>query len=180
MPVSCVSRPGIAKDSGEIVWAHNSHVGNAAATAMGWQGEINIGGSCKAALGDAAVLIGFGTDCGTTAAADDWDGPMRIKTVLPARPDSYEHIFRQSFVEVSLTEWRTGNKTELRQSLAVPRLERAIGVVYRPEPELTSHYFKAILPDQFDAYVWFEQTTAITPLVGPRPHGTPDTYPFGL
>jgi len=105
---------------------------------------------------------------------------MRIATMLPARPDSYEHVFRQTFVETSLTTWRGDDKSELRQALAVPRLERAIGVVYHPETELTSHYFKAILPDQFDAYVWFEQTTAVAPLVGPRPHGAPDTYPFGL
>lgn len=162
-----------------VVWAHNSHIGNAAATAMGWQGEINIGGSCKAALGDAAVLIGFGTDRGTVAAADDWGGPMTVKTVLPARPGSHEQIFRQTFVERSLTDWRSGNK-ELRAVLSQPRLERAIGVVYRPETELTSHYFQAVLADQFDAYVWFEETKAITPLRGGRPHGAADTYPFGL
>ena len=163
-----------------VVWAHNSHVGNAAATAMGWQGEINIGGSCRAALGDAAVLIGFGTDRGTVAAADDWGGVMKVKSVVPARADSHEHVFRQTFVESSLTEWRTGNKTELREILSQPRLERAIGVIYRPETELTSHYFHAVLADQFDAYVWFEQTTAVTPLRGRRPHGAADTYPFGL
>jgi erythromycin esterase-like protein len=163
-----------------VVWAHNSHIGNAAATAMGWEGEFNLGESCRAAFGDRAVLVGFGTDRGSVAAADDWDGPMRIATVLPARPDSYEHVFRQTFVETSLTTWRGDDKSELRQALAVPRLERAIGVVYHPETELTSHYFKAILPDQFDAYAWFEQTTAVAPLVGPRPHGAPDTYPFGL
>lgn len=87
-------------DAKAVVWAHNSHVGNAAATAMGWQGEFNIGESCRSAFGDAAVLIGFGTDRGTVAAASDWDGPMEVKTVLPARPDSFEHIFRQSFVEL--------------------------------------------------------------------------------
>lgn len=163
-----------------VVWAHNSHIGNAAVTAMGWQGEFNIGESCRAALGDAAVLIGFGTDRGTVAAADDWGGTMKVKTVLPARPDSHEHVFRQAFVESSLTEWRTGNKAELRDVLMQPRMERAIGVVYRPEAELASHYFEAVLADQFDAYVWFEQTTAVTPLAGGRPHGAADTYPFGL
>ena len=167
-------------DAKAVVWAHNSHVGNAAATAMGWQGEFNIGESCRAAFGDSAVLIGFGTDRGTVAAASDWDGPMEVKKVIPARPDSYERVFRQAFLERSLTDWRSGQKSELRDVLSKPRLERAIGVVYRPETEFLSHYFEAVLPDQFDAYVWFEQTTAVTPLAGGRPHGAPDTYPFGL
>ena len=167
-------------DAKAVVWAHNSHVGNAAATAMGWQGEFNIGESCRAAFGDSAVLIGFGTDRGTVAAASDWDGPMEVKKIIPARPDSYEHVFRQTFVERSLTDWRSGAKSELRDVLSKPRLERAIGVVYRPETEFLSHYFEAVLSDQFDAYVWFEQTSAVTPLAGGRPHGAPDTYPFGL
>ena len=163
-----------------VVWAHNSHIGNAAATAMGWQGEFNIGESCRAAFGDQAVLIGFGTDRGTVAAASDWDGPMQVKKVLPARPDSFEHVFRQTHIPSSLTDWRGGRKSQLRELLSKPRLERAIGVVYRPETELLSHYFEAVLADQFDAYVWFEETSAVTPLSGGRPHGAPDTYPFGL
>ena len=167
-------------DAKAVVWAHNSHVGNAAATAMGWQGEFNIGESSRAAFGESAVLIGFGTDRGTVAAASDWGGPMEMKTVLPARPDSYERVFRQAFVGRSLTNWGGGQKSELRDVLAKPRLERAIGVVYRPETEFLSHYFEAVLPDQFDAYVWFEETRAVTPLASGRPHGAPDTYPFGL
>jgi erythromycin esterase-like protein len=163
-----------------VVWAHNSHIGNAAATAMGWRGEINVGGSCKAALGDEVVLIGFGTDRGTVAAADDWGGAMKVKTLVPARRGSYEHVFRQTFVERSLTDWRSSESAALRTALSRPLLERAIGVVYRPETELTSHYFEAILRDQFDAYVWFEETTALTPLPGGRPHGAADTYPYGI
>ena len=163
-----------------VVWAHNSHIGNAAATAMGWQGEFNIGESCRAAFGDSAVLIGFGTDHGTVAAASDWGEPMKVMTVTPARLDSYERVFRLAFVERSLTDWRSGAKNQLRDALSVPRLERAIGVVYRPETELLSHYFEAILSDQFDAYVWFAETSAVTPLRGDRPKGAPDTYPFGL
>ncbi len=104
-------------DAKAIVWAHNSHVGNAAATAMGWQGEFNIGESCRAAFGESAVLIGFGTDRGTVAAASDWDGPMEVKKIIPARPDSYEHVFRQAFVERSLTDWRSGQKSELRDAV---------------------------------------------------------------
>lgn len=163
-----------------VVWAHNSHIGNAAATAMGWQGEFNIGESCRAAFGDQAALIGFGTDRGTVAAATDWDGPMEVKNVLPARVDSFERIFRQTSIPSSLTDWRAGKNSELRDLLSKPRLERAIGVVYRPDTELTSHYFQAVMADQFDAYVWFEETDAVTPLPARRPHGAPDTYPFGF
>jgi erythromycin esterase-like protein len=163
-----------------VVWAHNSHVGNAAATAMGWQGQFNIGELCRMAHGDDAVLIGFGTDTGTVAAADDWGADMRIKTVRPARPDSYEHAFRRTGLARTLTDWRGSDRRELADMLRTPLLERAIGVVYRPETELLSHYFEAVLAEQFDAWVWFDQSTAVTPLGHERPHGAPETWPFGL
>ena len=103
---------------------------------------------------------------------------MRIKAVVPSRPDSYEWVFRHTGIARSLTELREPG--EVREALSQPRLERAIGVIYRPETELQSHYFEAVLPEQFDAYVWFEETTAITPLPTSRPHGVPETYPFGV
>jgi erythromycin esterase-like protein len=161
-----------------VVWAHNSHIGNAAATSMGWEGEFNIGELCRKAYGDEALAIGFGTDRGTVAAASEWDGEMEIKTVLPARADSYEHLFLQTGVAASLTDWR--GREGLREALSFPRLERAIGVIYRPDTEYLSHYFRAVLADQFDAFVWFEVTNAVTPLPASRPHGAADTYPFGL
>ena len=161
-----------------VVWAHNSHIGNAAATAMGWQGEFNIGELCRTAYRDEAVLIGFGTDRGSVAAADDWDEPMRVKNVLPARPDSHERMFRDAGVPAALVDWR--HDRELREALAEPRLERAIGVVYRPQTERASHYFEAVLPEQFDAMIWFEETKAVTPLEGAERPGRPDLYPFGL
>ena len=163
-----------------IVWAHNSHVGNAAATAMGWEGEFNIGELCRTAYGESLVAIGFGTDRGTVAAASDWDQMMEIKTVRPARADSFEFLFRHAGHGRSLTDWRPPGRGELRELLTGPRLERAIGVVYRPDSELLSHYFRAILSEQFDAYVWFETGRAVTPLAGGRKQGTPETYPFGL
>jgi erythromycin esterase-like protein len=163
-----------------VVWAHNSHIGNAAATAMGWAGEFNIGELCRTAFEDNAVLIGFGTDRGTVAAASDWDQPMETKKVLPAREDSYEYAFRKVGLARSLTDWREPRKRFLADALSEPMLERAIGVVYRPETEFLSHYFEAVLSEQFDAYVWFEETRAVTPLSIDRPHGVPDTYPFGL
>jgi len=163
-----------------VVWAHNSHIGNAAATAMGWQGEFNIGELCRTAYGDEAVLIGFGTDRGTVAAASDWGGPMEVKTVRPARRDSYEYAFRMTGLNRALTDWRRKPHGEPATALREPLLERAIGVVYRPDTEYLSHYFEAVLSEQFDAYVWFEETHAVTPLSAERPHGAPETYPFGL
>lgn len=167
-------------DARAVVWAHNSHVGNANATAMGWQGEFNIGELCRTAFGDEAILIGFGTDTGTVAAASTWGGEMEIKTVRPARPDSYESAFRRTGLARTLTDWRSHNARELAEMLRNPLLERAIGVIYRPESEFTSHYFQAVLSEQFDAWVWFERTQAVTPIGHERPYGAPETYPFGL
>jgi erythromycin esterase-like protein len=163
-----------------VVWAHNSHVGNAAATAMGWQGQFNIGELCRMAHGDEAVLIGFGTDRGRVAAASDWDGDMAIRTVLPARPDSWEYAFRLTGLARTLTDWRSPRRKTLRDTLQGPFLERAIGVIYRPESEFSSHYFQAVLSEQFDAWVWFEETTAVTPLGPEHPRGAPELFPFGL
>lgn len=163
-----------------VVWAHNSHIGNAAATEMGWQGEFNLGELCRTAWGHDAVTIGFGTDRGTVAAATDWDGAMEVKRIRPSRADSYEHAFLRAGLPRSLTDWRHGRPPELEAALRVPRLERAIGVIYRPESERASHYFEAVLADQFDAYIWFEETSAVTPLPAHRPTGVPDTYPFGI
>jgi erythromycin esterase-like protein len=167
-------------DAKAVVWAHNSHIGNAGATSMGWQGEFNIGELCRTAYGDDAVLIGFGTDRGTVVAASDWGGPMSVKTVLPARPDSYEFAFRHAGRARSLTDWRGPRHRDLADTLRQPMLERAIGVIYRPDTELASHYFEAVLAEQFDAYVWFEETSALKPLPAVRRQGAPETYPLGV
>ena len=163
-----------------IVWAHNSHIGNAAATSMGWEGEFNIGELCRTAYGDGMIAIGFGTDHGTVAAASDWDSPMELKKVLPAREGSYERLFCHAGRARSLTDWRASSRAELRNALSTPHLERAIGVVYRPDTELLSHYFRAVLSEQFDAYVWFETSHAVSPIGDLQPAGVPETYPFGL
>ncbi len=168
------------KGAKAVVWAHNSHIGNAAATSMGWEGEFNIGELCRTAYGSEAVAIGFSTDRGTVAAASNWDGAMERKQVRPAREDSYEHLFRRTGRARTLTDWRDPMRHRLREQLAEPRLERAIGVVYRPESELLSHYFRAVLPEQFDALVWFEESRAVTPLGLEKPRGAAETYPFGL
>jgi erythromycin esterase-like protein len=168
-------------DARAVVWAHNSHIGNAAATDMGQaRDEINIGQLCREKFGDGAALIGFGTDRGTVAAADDWNGPMKIKTVRPAHPESYEYLCRDAGIRRFLLDLRQGQHQELRSALMRARLERAIGVIYRPETELASHYFDADLANQFDGYVWFEETRAVKPLPAERQPGLPETYPFGL
>ncbi len=165
-----------------LVWAHNSHIGDARYTDMGvMREELNIGQLCRERFGDEAALIGFGTHTGTVAAASDWDGDMEVKRVRPSHRDSYERLCHDSGVPRFLLDLRKGQHEALRHRLLEPKLERFIGVIYRPETELLSHYAEASLPQQFDAYVWFDETSAVTPL-GPEHHGpgTPDTYPFGL
>lgn len=173
-------------DSRAIVWAHNSHIGNAAFTEMGMsRGELNIGQLAKEKFGQEARLIGFGTHTGTVAAADDWDEPMKVKQVRPSLPDSYERASHDSGVPSFLLDLRQAETDgAVREALMEPRLERFIGVIYRPETERWSHYSEAILPKQFDAWIWFDQTRAVTPLPGEeRPGGQAhedETYPFGL
>ncbi|HSU83800.1 MAG TPA: protein-L-isoaspartate(D-aspartate) O-methyltransferase [Thermoanaerobaculia bacterium] len=172
------SREG--REAKAVVWEHNSHIGNAGATEMGARGELNVGQLARDHFGDAAYLIGFGTDHGTVAAATDWDGEMEIKRVRPSHPESYERLCHESGVPAFLLHLREPRRAELREELEVPRLERAIGVIYRPETELLSHYFQAVLPWQFDEYVWFDETRAVTPLGTEEVSGMPETYPFGL
>ena len=166
-------------NSKAIVWAHNSHIGDSAATEMSSRGEYNLGHLCRKEFGDQAYAIGFATDGGTVAAASSWGGPMEIKRVLPAIAESYERICHESSIPnfcLDLHHSALGDPKGLRK----PRLERAIGVIYRPETELGSHCFQAVLPEQFDEYIWFDQTKAITPFETKVLKEMPDTYPFGL
>jgi protein-L-isoaspartate(D-aspartate) O-methyltransferase len=163
-----------------IVWAHNSHVGDSRATEMSRRGEHNIGQLCRVEFGQGACLIGFGTHTGTVAAASDWDGPMEVKPVRPSLAGSYERLCHESDVASFILPLRGPAFKPLHTGLSQPRLERAIGVLYRPETELQSHYFQAVLPRQFDEYIWFDQTHAVTPLATETIEGLPDTYPFGL
>ena len=165
-----------------IVWAHNSHIGDARHTDMGeLRGELNIGQLCREHFGDAAALIGFGTHTGTVAAASEWDGDMEIKNVRPSHPDSVERRCHDSGIARFLLDLREGEHDAARRKLLQPLLERFIGVIYLPETELQSHYAQVSLPQQLDAYVWFDQTRAVTPL-GPQhaKPGAPETYPFGV
>jgi protein-L-isoaspartate(D-aspartate) O-methyltransferase len=168
-------------DATAVVWAHNSHIGDAEFTEMGQvRGEHNIGQLARQKFGDKAVLIGFGTDHGTVAAASDWDGPMEIKRVRPARDDSYEGRSRDANIPAFFLETGPGQKEHIRSELAEPLLERAIGVIYRPETELLSHYFQAELSRQFDAWIWFTETQAVSARAEAHARGPDETYPFGL
>ncbi|HEV8196566.1 MAG TPA: erythromycin esterase family protein [Gemmatimonadales bacterium] len=171
---------GAKPDARAVVWEHNSHVGDAAATEMGRAGQINVGNLCRKKFGDQAYLVGFGTDHGSVAAAHNWDEPMRVMPVRPSHASSYERLFHDSGLAACLLPLREATGGAAREELLQDRLERAIGVIYRPATELASHYFHASLPRQFDEYIWFDETGPVTPLPGPVDPGLPDTYPFGV
>lgn len=162
------------------VWAHNSHLGDARATQMGQRGELNVGQLIRERFGDRAALVGFTTSMGTVTAASDWDAPVELKRVRPALDESYERLFH----EVSVPRFFLPLRDEpVRSALMKPRLERAIGVIYRPETERGSHYFHASLSSQFDAVLHFDHTTALRPLevtAGWVSHEAPETFPTGV
>ncbi|NBC23750.1 MAG: protein-L-isoaspartate(D-aspartate) O-methyltransferase [Gammaproteobacteria bacterium] len=178
-------------DARAVVWAHNSHLGDARGTEMGAQGEHNVGQLVREHYGDAAYLVGFGTDRGTVAAASHWGGEMERKQVRPALAGSYERLCHDTAIPNFLLPLREGapgirgaRRNEVRERarnvLSTPRLERAIGVIYRPETERQSHYFQAELPEQFDEYVFIDETTALDALPVQPSERAPDTFPFGL
>jgi erythromycin esterase-like protein len=148
-------------DAKVVVWAHNSHLGDARAMQMGDQGELNLGQLVRQSMGRDARLIGFTTHTGTVTAASNWDEPPQRKTVRPSLAGSYERLFHDAGITRFLLLL---DRPEIRPALARPRLERAIGVIYRPETERMSHYFHARLPQQFDAILHIDETTALEPL----------------
>ena len=164
-----------------VVWAHNSHLGDARATEMGAHGEWNVGQLVRERWGNDCFNIGFTTHEGTVTAASEWDGPAERKRVRPSMPGSYERFFHDTNVPSFLLNLR-----DLAGSLSqVPRraLERAIGVIYLPQTERVSHYFDAELERQFDAVIHFDQTRALQPLErNPewKTEEAPETYPIGL
>lgn len=165
-----------------VVWAHNSHLGDARATAMGEQGELNLGQLLREKYGEDAFLVGFTTHSGTVTASSDWDGPAERKRVRAALKGSYEALFHQVDMPRFLLPLR-GDR-ELAEEFGTPsRLERAIGVIYRPQSERLSHYFSAALASQFDAVLHFDTTRAVEPLertVKWEKGEEPETFPFGL
>jgi protein-L-isoaspartate(D-aspartate) O-methyltransferase len=162
-----------------VVWAHNSHVGDASATEMASRGEHNLGQLCRSEFGQDCYIIGFGTHAGRVAAALDWDGPMEVKEIVPSLASSYERICHEANVPSFMLPLR-GAPAALNGALREPRLQRAIGVIYRPQSERASHYFQAVLPDQFDEYIWFDTTGPVQPFATHELEDMPDTYPFGL
>jgi erythromycin esterase-like protein/predicted phosphoribosyltransferase/dienelactone hydrolase len=164
-----------------VVWAHNSHIGDARFTDMGAaRGELNIGQLCRERFGRDAALIGFGAHGGTVMAASDWDEPAQVMQVRPSRPDSYEALCHETGVARFLLDLRPGLHEAVRRDLREPRLERYIGVIYRPDTELLSHYVRSSLPDQYDAFVWFDEAHAVTRLTTKLETQEDETYPFGL
>jgi erythromycin esterase-like protein len=162
-----------------VVWAHNSHLGDARATSMAVIGELNLGQLVRERFGSSCCLIGQTTHEGEVTAAREWDGPAELRTVRPSRPDSHERVFHDTGVPafvVSVTD------EALTPALRVPRLERAIGVLYRPETERASHYFDARLHEQFDVIVHVDRTRALEPLERWSRHEVdlPETYPTGV
>ena len=169
-----------------VVWAHNSHLGDARATQLGEAGELNVGQLVREQHFLDAVLVGFSTYSGTVTAASDWDMPAERKHARPALPGSYEALFHDIEIPSFLLTLRDDRRTA---GLREPRLERAIGVIYRPESDRLSHYFSARLADQFDALPHFDQTRAVEPLE--RTAGweqarsdaedeVPETFPVGV
>jgi erythromycin esterase-like protein len=160
-----------------VVWAHNSHLGDARATQMGAAGELNLGQLARERHDHDVFLIGQTTDHGTVTAASDWDGPGERKRVRPGMTGSYEALFHQVEPDSFLLDLRDASP-ELRAA----RLERAIGVIYRPETERISHYFDARLAEQFDVVIHRDETNALQPLepTAEWDRGdAPETYPFG-
>ncbi|WP_390913777.1 erythromycin esterase family protein [Pseudosulfitobacter sp. SM2401] len=164
-----------------VVWAHNSHIGDARHTDMGRvRGELNIGQLCREEYGDTVALIGFGTASGTVAAASEWDAPLETKDIRPPRPQSYEALCHDVDLERFLWDFKKEHPPEFLRLLNQQRLQRYIGVIYRSETERASHYSYAYLAKQYDAFVWFDQTRAVSALPTLTNIKEDKTYPFGL
>jgi erythromycin esterase-like protein len=164
-----------------VVWEHNSHIGDARATAMGDMGEWNVGQLARERFGNEVVLVGFSTYTGTVTAASDWDAPAERKRVRPGLTASFEALFHQAGTVDFMLNLR--DDAAVAEALQEARLERAIGVIYQPRTERASHYFEARLPQQFDAVLHFDVTEAVEPL--DRTPGwdmgePPETFPTGL
>ena len=164
-----------------VVWAHNSHLGDARATEMGYRGEWNVGQLVRQRYPAQTRLVGFTTYQGTVTAASGWGGSAERKRVRPALPGSFEALFHEAQLNRALLLLK--DSSTLRQALHEPRLERAIGVIYRPENERQSHYFQSQLVDQFDAVIHLDETRAVEPLERTSVWDkgeVPETFPVGV
>jgi len=177
--VGHLSAPG--RPAKLVLWAHNSHLGDARATEMGVDGELNLGQLVRERHGAEAVLVGFSTNAGTVTAASDWEAPAERKRVRPALHGSYEALFHDVGTRNFMLNLR--DDASVARALSKPRLERAIGVIYRPESERRSHYFHAQLPQQFDAILHYDITRAVEPLERTtlwERGEVPETFPSAL
>jgi erythromycin esterase-like protein len=145
-----------------VMWAHNSHVGDARATSAAERGELNIGQLMRQQHGDRALLVGFFTHSGTVRAASAWGEQHRVFTLNPALPQSHSDLFHRTGVPRFLLMLR--NNATLQAQLSTPMLQRAVGVIYVPRAEMQSHYFPASLSRQFDAAVYVDKTEAVKAL----------------
>jgi erythromycin esterase-like protein len=161
-----------------VVWAHNSHLGDARATEMWRRGELNLGQLVRERHAGDAYLVGFSTFSGSVTAADDWDGPAEAMRVRPGLPGSYEDLFH-STGSPRFALWLRSPR--LPDELRAERLQRAIGVIYRPRTERQSHYFASRLPAQFDALIHIDETSALRALETSSAPSVeaPETYPTG-
>jgi protein-L-isoaspartate(D-aspartate) O-methyltransferase len=162
-----------------LTWATHQQR-SSATTEFGKHGQINVGQLCREAFGDSVYAIGQGTDHGTVAAASFWEGAMEIKQVRPAHPDSYEHLMHLSEMDAFFLPLTKSKNPQLTTALAARRLERAIGVIYRPDSERLSHYFDASLPRQFDEWIWFDRTMAVRPLTTQQAAEHEPPHPFAV
>jgi erythromycin esterase-like protein len=168
-----------------IVWAHNSHIGDARATDMSWiRNELNIGQLCKETFQDQALAIGCGTYYGRVAAAHRWGGDMNVMEIRPGMAGSIEELMHSTGVKNFILDMREGKcDPRLRDQLMKQRLERFIGVIYRPDTERQSHYSSVVLPHQFDGFVWFDETNPVETHEVHQPEtnaAVDETWPFGL
>ena len=164
-----------------MVWAHNSHVGDARATEVGADGQLTLGQLVRQRYGDQCRLIGFSTYTGTVTAASEWGGSAHCKTVRPALPGSVEEMFHETGKQEFFIPMSDGGPAA--ESLQTVRLARAIGVIYRPETERQSHYLHAAVSRQFDALVHIDETRAVEPLERStrwEAGEPPETYPTAL
>jgi erythromycin esterase-like protein len=169
----------VSGSSRAVVWAHNSHLGDARATQMGANGELNVGQLVREKHGNRVRVIGFTTHTGTVTAAQNWDDPAGRRHVRPSLPNSYERLFHDVGIARFLLPLDTPS---VREALLPARLERAIGVIYRPDTERLSHYFTARMPDQFDAVLHIDETRALEPLEAwsHDEADLPETFPSAL
>src|SRR6476659_9352945 len=176
-----LDRQGDTKPARIVVWAHNSHVGDARATEVGSDGQLTLGQLVRERYGADCRLIGLSTYSGTVTAAGEWGGPAHLKTVRPALPGSVEEMFHETGRAAFLVTMRDGGPAT--DALETVRLARAIGVIYLPDTERESHYYHVRPADQYDAMIHIEHTRAVQPI---EPTGvliegeTPETYPSGL